>query len=51
MKEKETVTDLVKHQILSTNITLKKKKKKSWQTVKNHLGAEVISGSVRKLLV
>lgn len=27
MKEKETVTDLVKHQILSTNITLKKKKK------------------------
>lgn len=49
MKEKETVTDLVKHQILSTNITLKKKK--SWQTVKNHLGAEVISGSVRKLLV
>lgn len=26
MKEKETVTDLVKHQILSTNITLKKKK-------------------------
>lgn len=24
MKEKETVTDLVKHQILSTNITLKK---------------------------
>ena len=50
MNEKETVTDLVKHQILSTNITLKKKKK-SWQTVKNHLGAEVISGSVRKLLV
>ena len=27
MKEKETVTDLVKHQILSTNITLRKKKK------------------------
>ena len=28
MKEKETVTDLVKHQILSTNITLRIKKKK-----------------------
>ena len=28
MKEKETVTDFVKHQILSTNFTLKKKKKK-----------------------
>lgn len=27
MKEKETITDLVKHQILSTNIALKKKKK------------------------
>ena len=50
MNEKETITDLVKHQILSTNITFKKKKN-SWQTVKNHLGAEVISGSVRKLLV
>ena len=27
MNEKETVTVLVKHQILSTNIALKKKKK------------------------